>query len=274
MIVASRLPVLTAAALLFLIPLAGCNQLKARDQLNKGVQAYKSARFEEAVEHFQNAIKLQPDFKNAKLYLGTAYASQVVPDVKTADNIKNANNAIAIFQEVLDQDPNNVIALKQIASLYLDIDQSDKAKEYQQKVLALKPDDAVAYYTIGQIDWKKAYNNSIPVRNALGQQDDGSPLKDKNACLKLQAENGPLVEEGITNLQKAIDNRKDYSDAMAYINLLYRRKAELECGNDEARKADIATADGWLQKGMNAKKAEEAAKAAKAGGGIAIDPDK
>ncbi len=194
--------------------------------------------------------------------------------MKTADNIKNANNAIAIFQEVLDQDPNNVIALKQIASLYLDIDQSDKAKEYQQKVLALKPDDAVAYYTIGQIDWKKAYNNSIPVRNALGQQDDGSPLKDKNACLKLQAENGPLVEEGITNLQKAIDNRKDYSDAMAYINLLYRRKAELECGNDEARKADIATADGWLQKGMNAKKAEEAAKAAKAGGGIAIDPDK
>jgi tetratricopeptide (TPR) repeat protein len=252
----------------------GCNQLKARDQLNKGVQAYKSAHFEEAVEHFQNAIQLEPDFKNAKLYLGTAYASQVVPDVKTADNIKNANNAIAIFQEVLDQDPNNVIALKQIASLYLDIDETEKAKAYQEKVIAIKPDDAIAYYTIGDIDWKKAYNNAIPVRNALGQQDDGSALKDKNACLKLLAVNGPLVDEGLADLQKAIQYRKDYSDAMAYLNLLYRQKAQIECGNDDARKADIAQADQWVQKAMDSKKAEEAAKASKNAGGIVIDPDK
>jgi tetratricopeptide (TPR) repeat protein len=270
----SRLPVLTAAALLLLIPAMGCNQLKARDQLNKGVQAYKSAHFEEAVEHFQNAIQLEPDFKNAKLYLGTAYASQVVPDVKTADNIKNANNAIAIFQEVLDQDPNNVIALKQIASLYLDIDETEKAKAYQEKVIAIKPDDAIAYYTIGDIDWKKAYNNAIPVRNALGQQDDGSALKDKNACLKLLAVNGPLVDEGLADLQKAIQYRKDYSDAMAYLNLLYRQKAQIECGNDDARKADIAQADQWVQKAMDSKKAEEAAKASKNAGGIVIDPDK
>jgi len=93
--VSLRLPMLTAAALLLLIPATGCNKLKARDQLNKGVQAYKSARFEEAVEHFQNAISLDPDLKTAKLFLATAYASQVVPDVKMADNIKNANNAIS-----------------------------------------------------------------------------------------------------------------------------------------------------------------------------------
>jgi hypothetical protein len=27
----------------------GCNKLKARDNLNKGVQAYKNARYEEAI---------------------------------------------------------------------------------------------------------------------------------------------------------------------------------------------------------------------------------
>jgi hypothetical protein len=112
------------------------------------------------------------------------------------------------------------------------------------------------------------------MRNSLGQQDDGSAIKDKAACAKLQAENGPLVTEGLTDLTKATENRKDYSDAMAYLNLLYRRKAELECGDDAARKADTAMADQWMQRGMNAKKAEEAAKAAKAGGGITIDQDK
>jgi tetratricopeptide (TPR) repeat protein len=272
--VVSRLPILSAAALLLLIPSMGCNQLKARDQLNKGVQAYKSGHFEEAVEHFQNAIALQPDFKNAKLYLATAYASQVVPDVKTTDNLKNANSAIDLFQEVLQSDPNNVNSLKGIAGLYLEIDQPDKAKEYQEKVISLKPDDADAYYTIGVIDWKKAYNTAIPVRNKLGQADDGSPLKDKKACADLAAENGPVVDEGLTDLHKAVEYRKDYSDAMAYLNLLYRQKAQIECGNDDARKQDIASADQWFQKAMDSKKAEEAAKAAKNAGGIVIDQDK
>lgn len=272
--VAFRLPAISAAAILLLLPVVGCNQLKARDQLNKGVQAYKSARFEEAVEHFQNAIQLEPDFKNAKLYLATAYASQVVPDVKTTENIKNATNAINLFKEVLEQDPNNINALKGIGALYLEIDQPDKAKEYQQQVIERNPKDAEAYYTIGVIDWKTAYNNAINLRNKLGQQDDGSPIKDKKSCAELQQINGPLVDEGLSDLQKAVEDRKDYSDAMAYLNLLYRRKAELECGNDATRKQDIATADSWVQKAMDAKKNEEAAKAAKSGGGIVINPDK
>jgi hypothetical protein len=35
------------------------------------------------------------------------------------------------------------------------------------------------------------------------------------------------VDEGIAALQKAIQLRPDYDDAMAYLNLLYRRKADM-----------------------------------------------
>jgi hypothetical protein len=54
---------------------------------------------------------------------------------------------------------------------------------------------------------------------------------------------------------------------MAYINLAYRRKAEIECGNDDARKADIQQAQDWIQKALGARKAnvEKANKASKAG---------
>src|SRR6202165_4728661 len=38
---------------------------------------------------------------------------------------------------------------------------------------------------------------------------------------------GPLIDEGITDLQKAISIKPDYDDAMAYLNLLYRRKADM-----------------------------------------------
>ena len=38
------------AALFVLLAGTGCNKLKARDQLNKGVQAYKNARYGKVVE--------------------------------------------------------------------------------------------------------------------------------------------------------------------------------------------------------------------------------
>src|SRR5579872_3789000 len=73
-----RVVMLSAAALALLFA-AGCNKLKARDQLNKGVQAYKNAKFEEAINRFQNAVALDPSLLNARLYLATAYAQQYVP---------------------------------------------------------------------------------------------------------------------------------------------------------------------------------------------------
>ena len=44
---------------------------------------------------------------------------------------------------------------------------------------------------------------------------------------------GSMVDEGIADLQKAIQLRPDYDDAMAYLNLLYRRKADMVESADE-----------------------------------------
>ena len=50
------------------------------------------------------------------------------------------------------------------------------------------------------------------------------------------------MDEGIADLQKAIQLRPDYDDAMAYLNLLYRQKADMET-DPAARDADIKLAD-------------------------------
>ena len=77
----------------------------ARDQLNKGVDAYKSAHYDEAIEHFQKATELDPNLPMAKTYLATALAQNVVPGLTTPDNLKTANQAIDIFKEVLVKSP-------------------------------------------------------------------------------------------------------------------------------------------------------------------------
>ena len=134
----------TALAVLLagmVLSISGCNRLAARDQLNKGVDAYKSARYEEAIGHFQKATQLDPSLPMAKSYLATALAQNVVPGSDTPDNLKTAQQAIAIFQEVLDKDPNDVNSLKQIAGILYSVKKLDDARDWQKKVLKVDPKD-------------------------------------------------------------------------------------------------------------------------------------
>ena len=257
------------ASLSMLLATTGCSKLKARDQLNKGVQAYKNAKYEEAIEHFQTAVNLDPSLTMTHMYLATAYAQQVIPNSDTPANQKLANSAIGAYKDALQIDPNNATALKGIASIYFSLNKGDDAKEWQQKVLAADPKDPEAYYTIGVIDWGKARKNSLDTLSAAGLTDkpDGNPGIPKAACQKLASTNGPLIDEALESLHKAIDLRPSYEEAMAYINLAYRRKAEIECGNDTARKADLQQAQDWTEKAIGARRANmaKANKAAPAG---------
>jgi tetratricopeptide (TPR) repeat protein len=272
----ARVPVLAAAALSLMLLSAGCKRLEARDQLNKGVQAYKAARYEEAIGHFQKAVNLDPTYPMTRIYLATAYMQQVVPDLTTPENLKNAQLAIDSYQKVLDEHPNDINSLKGIASLYLSEDKFDKAKDWQVKVLTVDPKDAEAAYTIGVVDWREAYKNAVTELKGAGLQDDGSgnPKAPKGVCAAIQKDNTAIVAEGLKYLNQAVQVRPTYDDAMSYLNLMYRRQADLECGNDAARKADLAQADMWREKAMGTRKENEAKKAAAAGGGIVMDQSK
>jgi tetratricopeptide (TPR) repeat protein len=273
----ARFPVLAAAAALSLLPLmTGCQKLEARDQLNKGVQAYKSARYEDAIQHFQEAVRLDPTYPSAELYLATAYAQSVVPDLQTPENLKRAQMAIDGFKKVYDRDPKDVGSIKGIAALYLNIGKYDDAKQWQLKAIAVDPQDAEAYYTVGYIDWRQAYRNAVQQLGTENLTDagDGNTKMSKKLCAQLQQMNTPLVTEGLQYMQKAIDVRPNYDDAMSYMNLLNRRKADLECGNEAARKADVQAAVDWNSKAMGTRKANEEKKAAATPGGVVMDNSK
>jgi tetratricopeptide (TPR) repeat protein len=269
----ARFPVLAVAVLSLLAFMTGCNRLQARDQLNKGVAAYKNAKYEEAIGHFQKAVQLDPTLPMAKLYLATAYAQQVVPDLETKENLQSAQMAIDGFKDVLAKDPKDLTALKGIASLYFNTKKYDDARDWQKKVIGIDPNDPEAYYSIGVIDWRLAYRNAVKLLAQNGMTDDGNgnAKLPKAACADLQQQNTPLVDEGVQMLQKAIELRPAYDDAMSYINLVYRRKADLECGNDAARKADLDQAVIWRDKSMGTRKSNEDKKNEQTPGGVIMD---
>jgi tetratricopeptide (TPR) repeat protein len=267
----AKLLVVLAAGLVLLTS-TGCTKLKARDQLNKGVQAFKNNKFEQAIDHFQQAVTLDPSLINARLYLATAYAQQYVGGVDTPDNIRMAEQAIDQYKQVLQADPKNINSVKGIAYLYLQQKKFPLAKEYYKKASELDPNDPEPYYSIAVIDWTQTYQPRQEERAKLGMKAEESlAAKDKKVCAMVREKNTANIQEGIDNLTKAIQLRPDYDDAMAYLNLMYRERADVQCDDPAARAADLKTADEWVDKTMAVKKAKAEKTPA---GGIVMDENK
>jgi tetratricopeptide (TPR) repeat protein len=270
-----------AAVALALTSSVGCDKLRARDQLNKGVEAYKNSHYEQAIDHFQKSVQLDPALINARMYLATAFVSQYIPGVDSPDNIRAAEQAIEQYQYVIDHNPargQKANSAKGIAYLDLNMKKFDEAKKYYRIASDVDPSDAEPYYSVGVIDWTACYQPRMEERAKLGLKPEEhlnpKDKEQKKACDELKAKNMPSIQEGIETLGKAIQLRDDYDDAMAYMNLMYREKADVECDDLAARAADLKTADEWTDKALTAKKVKAEKQAAASAGGITLDQSK
>ena len=237
---------------LLLFGAAGCDKLRARDHLNKGARAFKATQYTSAVEHFKTAIELDPQLPLARLYLATAYAYMFIPGADSEENLKVGNLAIEEFKKVLLEDPNNVNSVAGIANIYFNMKKLDEAKTWDQKHIALDPKSPEPYYSIGVIDWSLTYPRRMEAKAKAGIQPD-QPIKDAKVRGPLCEQNQAAIEDSFQVLNKAIELRPDYADAMAYLNLMWREKADCE-SDPEARAADLKKADEWVDKTLDTRK--------------------
>src|SRR3984885_10910920 len=250
--------ILVAGIGLLILFATGCDKLRSRDALNHGVQAYKGAHYTEAVDYFKNAVQLDPENTMPRLYLATAYMSQYIPGAESPENMQLAKEAKEEFLKVLEKNPSDTTALASLASLSYqqaqgvpDLDQKlkklDEAKEWYLKLIAADPQNKEGFYSLAVIDWVKWYAAWTKARQDLGlKPEEPGPLKDKKVKADLQTQYSAIID-----------------DAMAYMNLLIREKADLD-DTPEQYKADTDTADKWVQKALDTKKmkAQKAAAAA------------
>jgi len=227
----------------------------AREVLNQGIAAFKNAHYKEAVELFQQAVTLDPNNVNGHLYLGTAYMSMWTPGAKTPENDVLALSAQTEFQRVLGLDANNTVAIASMASIEYNSHKLDEAMDWYKRLAAIDPTSKEAFYSMGVIAWAKWYPALMAARARLKMrpQDPGplpAPFRDE-----LKAQYSSLIEDGIANLDRALVLDPNYDDAMAYKNLLIRERGDLRDTKEEYQ-ADVATADTWVQKNLDTKKAK------------------
>lgn len=243
---------------------AGCEKLQSRDHMNKGVQAYKNNKYADAVKHFKEAVRLDPTNDNAQLYLATSYMIQWIPGADSPDNKKNYEAAKQEFNSVLKREPSNQLALASMASMAYNsatsatpeqrVEALKEARQWNERRVEADPKDAEAYYYLGVIDWAQAFPAIQTVRAEQKMKgDDPGPIKNQKVRDELKGKYWDQINHGLDNLQKCLDIDKENEDAMSYMNLLLRKKADLE-DSPEASKADIAKAEEWSNKSLDMKK--------------------
>jgi TonB family protein len=237
----------------------------AQDWMAQGIEAYRQARYQEAIEAFKKATDLNPSDVNAQRYLATTYMTLYVPGSAAPENIVNAQRAREGFERVLQLKANDLGALASLASLSYQEAQGisnpdeklrklDEVRDWNQKVFAVDPRNKEAYYTLGVIDWMKFYPNLMSARKQLVMKpEDPGPLTDPVLRQSLNARYGAIIQDGIANLEKALEIDPQYDDAMAYLNLLIRERGDLRDTTEDCRR-DVEAADQWIQKALETKR--------------------
>jgi tetratricopeptide (TPR) repeat protein len=204
--------------------LSGCSivrNLQAKSSLNEGVKAYNKQQYTNAVQYFERALQLKPDFESARLCLGMAYSSQYPTGAKDPKNLELADKAIKCFEEVIAKaaDPSkpNKNAMISLANIYSQKKQIDKSKEWCRKILNFYPDTSEAYYRIAVLDADDALEKTgVDGKNVANMKPEDTAKVLAN------------IEEGLTVIGNALEKRPDYFEAIDCQNRLLRERIKFE----------------------------------------------
>ncbi|MBV9215660.1 MAG: hypothetical protein JO053_05740 [Acidobacteria bacterium] len=111
------------------------NRVMARKNLVDGSKAYKDRKFKDAEQLFRDAVARDPkgeyvEGRTAQLFLARTLHSEYIGNRSDKDK---ANEAIAEYQKVLAQDPNDQSSYKAIASLYENLQMTDQWLDWVTK---------------------------------------------------------------------------------------------------------------------------------------------
>src|SRR5829696_1468142 len=94
---------------------SGCglvNRVRAKNELNEAARSYREGQFVEAEQYSRRALEMDPNSKTARMFIARTIHAQYRPGVQAPENIAKANEAIAAYQRILENDPKNDEAYK------------------------------------------------------------------------------------------------------------------------------------------------------------------
>lgn len=254
----------------------GCEKIQARSEIKEGNNAYSREEYAPALQHYTLARKLDPSFSELGRMVGYCHIGLYVPDDKTPANEAHADAAINELSAYLKKEPDDRIARDALINTYLNANRTSQAIQYFLTYLRDHPGDLESVKSVATLYAKQGdFNESLNWYEKITLLDSKNPesfyifgvvLYEKVAKAPPadDAEKMALIERGKAALQRAIDMKPDYFEAMAYLNLLWRQQAVIDAKTDPVKgQADVAQADAIRNRAMEIIRQKKAAQGKK-----------
>jgi len=254
--------------------LTGCDKIRSKQELKKGNEFFKASQYDAALAAYQQALKLDPGQTKIYKNIGLAYMGLYQPGSKHPKDLENAAHAIEYLDKYVQAYPQDKKAREFLVSMYLATDRYDDAIKFYQEMLKSDPRDSKAMNSIAQMYFKKGdFDTAVVWLKKRLEVEGNNP--EVYYMIGVQAwdrsynfpdlppdQRTKIVDEGLQALNKAVEIKPDYFEAISYINLLYREKAKME--TDPAKKKEYTdTADKYLAQALELRKKAKEAEAAK-----------
>jgi tetratricopeptide (TPR) repeat protein len=277
-----------AAAFLLLAVslLTGCDKIKSKQEIKKGNEFLKAAQYQSALAAYDEALRLDPGETKLHKHIGISYMGMYQPGSKHPKDLEFAQKAIDNLKQYAAAYPEDTKSLEYLVSMYLNTERYDDAIAfYQNELLKRNPKDVKAMQSLARLYFKKGdFDNGVTwlkkqleiegnnpeVYYLIGVQawDRSYNFPDLDPALRAKT-----VEDGLQSLNKAIELKPDYFEAVSYINLLYREKAKME--TDPVKKQEYTdTANKYLQQALEMRKAAQDKAKAEAAQATTSEPRK
>ncbi len=176
----------------------------------------------------------------AHFAVGRIADEMCIPNAEPGPNMRECNLAMEEYKQVLQIDGSDKEASLDLAYLLWQFGRAE-SESYYRKALALDPNDPEALAAIATIDASQSQKDVVQRRADAGVPAE-KPLIGFAACFEIRQKNLDRVNEGISLLTKALQVESDNLEFKAWLSALYGNRAEIQCGNPEAYRVDIANA--------------------------------
>jgi tetratricopeptide (TPR) repeat protein len=247
---------------------SGCNKLKSKQEIKKGNDYFKAAQYQTALAAYQEALRLDPNEKKLHKNIGLAYMGMYQPGSKHPKDLEYAAKAIEHLRAYAEAYPNDRKTREFLVSLYLSTERFDDAIAFYQGLVQENPNDTKAMQSIAQMYFKKGEVDKAVewLKRRLNAETTPEAKAEVYYFIGVQAwdrsynfpdidpvQRAHVVDEGLDALNKALQIKPDYFEALSYVNLLYREKAKIE--TDPVKQQEYTdTANRYLQQALELRK--------------------
>jgi len=270
-----------AVVLVTLVAGTGCGAVRERQLMNKANQLFAAKKYDQAIPVYQSILQKDPNDWGANYYLAMSWMAQFHPASTHPMDAEFKKQAVTSLEKLMTLKPPSPEDMAKVENYYLSLltsaNDNDKAIAFLERKLQKKPNDNEVMAQLAQLQAKAGnFDESLKWYTKIAELDPKTKTnwytvavlcweRSNKAGMSISPdERTKIIGDGIQFIDKALALDPEYTEAIAYKNLLYREKADAlhQAGKDQEAQEAFAESQRLRDQAiqlMQKKKAQAAA---------------